>query len=222
MKRAMKTRKQRWWERGPLAFSEISVRFIPFSWREQGEEKRKNGTGRESEGAERRRSSTFHHLPPSYLFLSVLCCSLLFAEMEKRGGNNIGEGRDERARDGRESRARERERGQEIHRKREGKERENHIERKWHVPFPFRSRWSKMKAKRIEKKGQTKEGREGKPRLWRLRHVHLHVYSFVITSFLCVFTEHARETRTKEKWLTYSWWFRSGRRDVDHMVRGLL
>ena len=91
--------------------------------------------------------------------------------MEKRGGDNIGEGRDERARDGRESRARERERereregGQEIHRKREGKERENHIERKWHVPFPFRLCWSKMKAKRIEKKGQTKEGREGKPRL---------------------------------------------------------
>ena len=89
-----------------------------------------------------------HHLPSSYLFLFVLCYSLLSAEsFGKKGREERGEGRDERARDGRQrERERERDRARKRERERErlkkslrGKERrDKHIEMKWCLPFfPF-------------------------------------------------------------------------------------
>ena len=66
-----------------------------------------------------------HHLPSSYLFLFVLCYSLLSAEsFGKKGREERGEGRDERARDGRQ-RVRERERARQSE-----EEREREIEKK--------------------------------------------------------------------------------------------
>ena len=88
MKRATKTRKEKMMRARPLACPELSAPFIPFLRREQGEKKMKKA--REEKAREPGEGgvhpSSPHRLPPSCLFLSVLCYSSLFAEMERRGG----------------------------------------------------------------------------------------------------------------------------------------
>ena len=86
MKRATKTRKEKMMRARPLACPELSAPFIPFLRREQGEKKMKKATEEKARepGEGGVHPSSPHRLPPSCLFLSVLCYSSLFAEMERR------------------------------------------------------------------------------------------------------------------------------------------